>query len=144
MSADRATRQAPQNLPSMVERTSSIGTALNEPERSCAAVTTTGSTGPQARNRSSMLLSLGTSAGIALAPILPATALSRSALREAMMTSAPSRVAHSAVERPRPGEPPTTPPFLPASVMLFPRLYFLTNETSASVRCDDQVGSNCV
>ena len=47
-SAARATRQAPQNLPSMVARTSSIATVLNGPVRSCAAVTTTWSTGPRA------------------------------------------------------------------------------------------------
>ena len=52
MSAERATRQAPQNLLSRVARTSSIETVLNGPVRSCAAVTTTWSTGPQRRNRS--------------------------------------------------------------------------------------------
>jgi hypothetical protein len=36
-----ATRHAPQNLPSIVARTSSIATVLNGPVRSCAAVTTT-------------------------------------------------------------------------------------------------------
>jgi hypothetical protein len=41
ISADRATRQAPQNLLSIVDRTSSIATVLNGPVRSCAAVTTT-------------------------------------------------------------------------------------------------------
>ena len=41
ISAARATRQAPQNLPSMVARTSSMDTVLNGPVLSCAAVTTT-------------------------------------------------------------------------------------------------------
>ena len=40
ISADRATRQAPQNLLSMVARTSSIATVLKGPVRSWAAVTT--------------------------------------------------------------------------------------------------------
>ncbi len=40
ISAARAQRQAPQNLPSSVARTSSIATALNGPVRSCAALTT--------------------------------------------------------------------------------------------------------
>src|SRR6202045_1611978 len=35
-----------------------------------------------------------------------------------MMTSAPSRVASSAVERPMPDEPPTTTTFLAASILL--------------------------
>src|SRR5665213_1164482 len=123
--AERATRQAPQNLPSMVPRTSSSATVLNGPLLSCAAVTTTWSSGPQARNSSSTLLSSVTSAGIALAPIVPATEFSRSALREAMMTSAPSRVASSAVDRPIPEEPPTTTTFLPTSIMLSSRSHLL-------------------
>src|SRR5205085_11132497 len=64
--------------------------------------------------------SLVTSAGIAIAFSLSATASRRSTLREAMMTSAPSRFAISAVDRPIPDEPPTTTTFLPLSNMLFP------------------------
>jgi len=120
ISADFATRQAPQNLPSMVERTSSIETVLNGPVRSCAAVTTTWSTGPQRVNSLATLSSLVTSAGIAIAFSLSATASSRATLREAMMTSAPSRFAISAVDRPIPDEPPTTTTFLPLSNMLSP------------------------
>ena len=41
ISADRATRHAPQNLLSIVARTSPIATDLNGPVRICAAVTTT-------------------------------------------------------------------------------------------------------
>ena len=68
-----------------------------------------------------VLSSLVTSAGIAIASSLSATASSRSTLREAMMTSAPSRLASSAVARPIPEEPPTTTTFLPASNIIFPR-----------------------
>jgi len=41
ISEKRAQRQAPQNFPSRVARTSSVGTVLNGPVLSCAAVTTT-------------------------------------------------------------------------------------------------------
>src|SRR5260221_9274397 len=104
----------------MVERTSSIATVLNGPVRSCAAVTTTGSTGPQARNSFATLSSLVTSAGIAIAFNLSAAASSRSTFRDAMMTSAPARLAISAVDRPMPEEPPTTTTFFPASSIRFP------------------------
>src|SRR5215831_21124890 len=115
ISASRATRQAPQNLPSMVARTSSIGTVLNGPVRSCAAVTTTWSIDPAFLNRLATLLSSVTSVVMAMAFSLSAILSSFAALREATITSAPSRFASSAVERPMPDEPPTTTTFLPAS-----------------------------
>src|ERR1022692_944679 len=52
---------------------------------------------------------------MAVAPHYYATAFKRSALREAMTTSAPSLFANSAVARPMPEEPPTTTTFFPAS-----------------------------
>src|SRR5882724_2425138 len=67
-----------------------------------------------------MLSSLVTSAGIAMAFNLAATASRRSTLRDATITSAPSRLASSAVARPIPEEPPTTTTFLPASIMPSP------------------------
>src|SRR5580700_5431961 len=80
--------------------------------------------------------------------MVPATAFRRSALREAMMTSAPSRIASSAVERPIPDEPPTTTTLLPASIMTFPKVLFRSlcgDDTHAAPDGnDDQVGSNCV
>jgi len=64
-----------------------------------------------------MLSSLVTSAAIAVTPSFAAAAFRRSGLCEAMMTSAPSLLASSAVARPIPEEPPTTTTFLPASMM---------------------------
>jgi hypothetical protein len=63
--------------------------------------------------------SLVTSAGIAIAFSRSAMGSSFAALREAMMTSAPSRRASSAVDSPMPDEPPTTTTLFPASCMLF-------------------------
>src|SRR5207237_3042294 len=76
--------------------------------------------GQQRRNSSATLSSLVTSAGIAFAFSFSATLSRRSTLRDAMMISAPSRFAISAVARPIPEEPPTTTTFLPASNMGFP------------------------
>jgi hypothetical protein len=49
-----------------------------------------------------------------------ATASSLAALRDATMTSAPSRFAISAVASPMPDEPPTTTTFLPFNSMHSP------------------------
>src|SRR5258707_14844602 len=68
-----------------------------------------------------MLSSLVTSAWIAIALSFSATLSRRSTFRDATMTSAPSRLAISAVARPIPEEPPTTTIFLPASNMRSPR-----------------------
>src|SRR6476469_5061024 len=50
-------------------------------------------------------------------PSLPAAACRRSALRAAMITSAPCAFANSAVARPMPEDPPTTTIFWPASIL---------------------------
>src|SRR5262249_2106633 len=57
-----------------------------------------------------------------------ATASSFAALREAMITSAPSCFAISAVASPIPEEPPTTTTFLPFNTMLSPNS-FLPNRS---------------
>src|SRR3972149_1586175 len=80
--------------------------------------------GPHWRNSAATLSSLVTSVAIAVAPILSAAACKRSALREAMTTSAPSRLVSSAGARPRRAEPPTTTIFLPASSILSPSDYY--------------------
>src|ERR1700751_2273232 len=56
---------------------------------------------------------------MAVAPIFSAAGVSRSLLREAMTTSAPSCLASAAVARPMPDEPPTTTTFCPASNIVF-------------------------
>jgi hypothetical protein len=117
----------------MVMRTSSMETVLNGPVANCAAVTTTWSMLPQLRKRSATLSSLVTSVATPVAPIFPATAFNRSALREAITTSAPSLLASSAAARPMPDEPPTTTTFLPASTIItFPFL-----QTSRHSECID-------
>src|SRR6478672_1535358 len=68
------------------------------------------------RNRLTTLSSSVTSAAMPVAPSLPATACKRSALRAAMITSAPCAFANSAVARPMPEDPPTTTIFWPASI----------------------------
>src|ERR1044072_8694849 len=57
---------------------------------------------------------------MAIALSFSAALSSRSTLRDAMMTSAPSRFAISAVDSPIPEDAPTTTTFLPASNMGFP------------------------
>src|SRR6266702_1883977 len=96
-----------------------------------------------------MLSSLVTSAGIAMAFNLVATASRRSTLRDATITSAPSRLASSAVARPMPDEPPTTTTFLPASIMWFPRYFcFAVSDNSQFVIArsvsDEAIQSSCV
>src|SRR5215831_17270893 len=78
ISAARATRHAPQNFPSIVARTFSIGTSLKGPMRSSAAVTTTWSTGPHCRKSWLTLSSLVTLVGIAFAPSCSAAVFRRS------------------------------------------------------------------
>src|SRR5882757_6841406 len=87
-----------------------------------------------------MLSSLVTSAGIAMAFNLVATASRRSTLRDATMTSALSRLASSAVARPIPEEPPTTTTFLPASITGFPQIGLGVEHLHRRPR-QDQVGS---
>src|SRR5467141_3130768 len=83
-----------------------------------------------------MLSSLVTSAGIAMAFNLAATASRRSTLREARITSAPSRLASSAVASPIPEEPPTTTTFLPVSILLSPRYLVLRFRQFSTRHCE--------
>src|SRR5262249_45697484 len=73
--------------------------------------------------RFATLSSLVTSVAIGVAPHFSATAFKRSALREAITTSAPSFFASTAVARPMPDEPPTTTIFLPVSTIISPGVY---------------------
>ena len=113
MSAERATRQAPQNLLSIVARASAIDSCLMCPDFRTAAVTTTWSTVPVVRKRASTASSLVTSAATAVTPSCLAAPSSRSPGREAIVTSAPAAFAMAAVAKPMPDEPPTTTTFLP-------------------------------
>src|SRR4030088_1997377 len=83
-----------------------------------------------------MLSSLVTSAGIAMAFNLAAIASRRSTLREARITSAPSRLASSAVASPIPEEPPTTTTFLPVSILLSPRYLVLRFRQFSTQHCE--------
>nr|WP_291696197.1 hypothetical protein [Bradyrhizobium sp.] len=71
-----------------------------------AAVTTIWSTAPDLRNSAATLSSSVTSTGMAETFSFAASSSSRVALRDAIVTSAPSALASSAVASPMPDEPP--------------------------------------